>query len=88
MSAMKLKELSPRRRRIELKCSEISWHGDHAGVSIELGRLWRVLRRFFVLVANAIPDERPVTAEKLRRASLHWMRATRMLHTRWHGAPS
>ncbi|SEK12310.1 hypothetical protein SAMN05192539_105715 [Paraburkholderia diazotrophica] len=45
-------------------------------VGIETTRLWRVLRRFFALVANAIQDERPGTAEKLRRASPHWMRHT------------
>ncbi|MGU4701460.1 site-specific integrase [Burkholderia cepacia] len=47
---------------------------EEDGASIEPGRLWRVLRRFFVLVADTIADERPATAEKLRRASPHWMR--------------
>ena len=60
--------------------------GDAAG--IESTRLWRVLRRFFVLVADAIQDKRPGTAEKLRQASPHWIRRTHTLRTRWRGAPS
>jgi site-specific recombinase XerD len=42
---------------------------EEDGARIESTRLWRVLRRFFVLAADAIQDERPATAEKLRRAS-------------------
>jgi site-specific recombinase XerD len=53
---------------------------------IESTRLWRVLRRFFVLVADAIEDERPATAEKLRRASPHWMRHTHASHALARGA--
>ncbi|GGC29287.1 hypothetical protein GCM10011400_14940 [Paraburkholderia caffeinilytica] len=33
-----------------------------------------------MLVADAIQDERPATAEKLRRASPHWMRHTHASH--------
>ncbi|PRE49529.1 phage integrase family protein [Burkholderia multivorans] len=61
-----------------------SLEGDAAG--IESTRLWRVLRRFFVLVAGAIQDERPGTAEKLRRASPHWMRHTHASHALARGA--
>ncbi|OXJ22504.1 integrase [Burkholderia sp. HI2714] len=57
---------------------------DDAG--IEPRRLWRVLRRFFVLVADAIQGERPATAEKLRRASPHWMRHTHASHALARGA--
>lgn len=53
---------------------------------IESTRLWRVLRRFFVLVADSIQNERPATAEKLRRASPHWMRHTHASHALARGA--
>ncbi|ARL38831.1 phage integrase family protein [Burkholderia pseudomallei] len=59
---------------------------DEDGARIESTRLWRVLRRFFVLVADAIQDERPATAEKLRRASPHWMRHTHASHALARGA--
>ncbi|HDR9512365.1 TPA: integrase, partial [Burkholderia cepacia] len=44
---------------------------DEDGTGIEPRRLWRVLHRFFALSADAIRDEWPATAEKLRRASPH-----------------
>lgn len=56
------------------------------GVHIETTRLWRVLHRFFMLVADAIQGERPATAEKLRRASPHWMRHTHASHALARGA--
>lgn len=59
---------------------------DEGGARIESTRLWRVLRRFFVLVADAIQDERPATTEKLRRASPHWMRHTHASHALARGA--
>ncbi|CAM2198493.1 putative Tyrosine recombinase XerD (plasmid) [Paraburkholderia kururiensis] len=59
---------------------------DEDGAGIEPRRLWRVLRHFFVLVADAIQDERPATAEKLRRASPHWMRHTHASHALARGA--
>jgi site-specific recombinase XerD len=59
---------------------------EEDGARIESTRLWRVLRRFFVLVADAIQDERPATAEKLRRASPHWMRHTHASHALARGA--
>lgn len=43
------------------------------GTGIETTRLGRVLRRFFAVVADTIRDERPAMAEKLRRASPHWL---------------
>ncbi|MCG5078370.1 site-specific integrase [Paraburkholderia tagetis] len=46
------------------------------GTGIETTRLGRVLRRFFALVADTIRDERPAMADKLRRASPHWLRHT------------
>ncbi|HDR9511640.1 integrase [Burkholderia cepacia] len=59
---------------------------EEDGAGIEPRRLWRVLRRFFALVADAIQDERPATAEKLRRASPHWMRHTHASHALARGA--
>ncbi|CAK1341209.1 site-specific integrase [Burkholderia pseudomallei] len=59
---------------------------EEDGAGIEPRRLWRVLRRFFVLVADATQDERPSTAEKLRRASPHWMRHTHASHALARGA--
>ncbi|MCA8273603.1 site-specific integrase [Burkholderia sp. AU30280] len=56
------------------------------GTGIEPRRLSRVLHRFFVLIADAIQDERPTTAEKLRRASPHWMRHTHASHALARGA--
>ncbi|KVK80950.1 integrase [Burkholderia cepacia] len=53
---------------------------EEDGAGIESTRLWRVLRRFFQLAADAIQDERPATADKLRRASPHWMRHTHATH--------
>ncbi|WP_342310462.1 phage integrase family protein [Burkholderia pyrrocinia] len=59
---------------------------EEDGAGIESTRFWRVLRRFFLLVADAIQDERPATAEKLRRASPHWMRHTHATHALARGA--
>ncbi|ACQ96830.1 site-specific recombinase, phage integrase family [Burkholderia pseudomallei] len=59
---------------------------EEAGAGIESTRLWRVLRRFFLLVADAIQDERPATAEKLRRASPHWIRHAHATHALARGA--
>lgn len=59
---------------------------EEDGAGIESTRLWRVLRRFFVQVADAIEDERPGTAEKLRRASPHWIRHTHASHALARGA--
>lgn len=53
---------------------------EEDSTGIESVRLWRVLRRFFVQAADAIQDERPATAEKLRHASPHWMRHTHASH--------
>ncbi|MCX5542089.1 site-specific integrase [Paraburkholderia sp. CNPSo 3076] len=59
---------------------------EEDGTGIESTRLWRVLRRFFVLVADVIQDEQPATAAKLRRASPHWMRHTHASHALARGA--
>ncbi|TDN58716.1 site-specific integrase [Paraburkholderia sp. BL10I2N1] len=49
-------------------------------------RLWGVLRRFFRLAADSIEADHPPLADKLRRASPHWMRHTHATHALGRGA--
>ncbi|WGT62484.1 phage integrase family protein [Variovorax paradoxus] len=49
-------------------------------------RLWSIMRRFFLQVAEVIGAESPALAEKLRRASPHWMRHTHATHALARGA--
>ncbi|CAB3740924.1 Tyrosine recombinase XerC [Paraburkholderia rhynchosiae] len=49
-------------------------------------RLWGVLERFLVLAASAIEADHPPLAEKLRRASPHWLRHTHATYALGHGA--
>ena len=49
-------------------------------------RVWSLMKRFFTTVANAIENDAPATAEKLRRASPHWMRHTHATHALARGA--
>lgn len=49
-------------------------------------RLWMVMRRFFLLAAKAIDADHAALAEKLRRASPHWMRHTHATHALGRGA--
>ncbi|KWI26340.1 site-specific integrase [Burkholderia stagnalis] len=60
--------------------------GDDGGLGITEARLWRVMRRFFLKAAEEIQDEHPVLAEKLRRASPHWMRHSHASHALARGA--
>ncbi|WP_420800189.1 phage integrase family protein [Paraburkholderia tagetis] len=62
--------------------------GTHAdsGTAISGTRLWMVMRRFFVLAALAIEADHAPLAEKLRRASPHWMRHTHATHALGRGA--
>lgn len=53
---------------------------------ITSSRLWDVINRFFITAADAIEAESPKTAEKLRRASPHWMRHTHATHALARGA--
>jgi len=57
-----------------------------AGTSISSVRLWMVMRRFFLLAAKAIEADHAPLAEKLRRASPHWMRHTHATHALGRGA--
>lgn len=49
-------------------------------------RVWSLMKRFFTTVATAIEKEVPATAEKLRKASPHWMRHTHATHALARGA--
>jgi site-specific recombinase XerD len=49
-------------------------------------RLWNVTKRFFAATADVIEADSPKTAEKLRRASPHWMRHTHATHALARGA--
>lgn len=49
-------------------------------------RIWNVMRRFFTQVAEVIEADSPALAEKLRRASPHWMRHTHATHALARGA--
>ena len=53
---------------------------------ITSSRLWDITNRFFITTADAIEAESPKTAEKLRRASPHWMRHTHATHALARGA--
>jgi site-specific recombinase XerC len=57
-----------------------------SGAAISGVRLWGVLRRFFRLAAESIETDHPPLAEKLRRASAHWMRHTHATFALGHGA--
>jgi site-specific recombinase XerD len=43
-------------------------------------RVWSLMKRFFTTVATTIEKDAPATAEKLRRASPHWIRHTHATH--------
>ncbi len=49
-------------------------------------RVWSLMKRFFTTVATVIEKDTPATAEKLRRASPHWMRHTHATHALARGA--
>jgi len=51
---------------------------SQAGITAR--RLWVVMKGFFSLVAEVVQEKSPATAEKLRRASPHWMRHTHATH--------
>lgn len=53
---------------------------------ITAARLWAIMKRFFLQVADLIEEQNPAAAEKLRRASPHWMRHTHATHALAHGA--
>ncbi|CAM2158782.1 Site-specific recombinase XerD [Paraburkholderia tropica] len=60
-------------------------HLDDDGAAIATLRLGRVLRRFFLMSADVVQEQRPALAGKLRRASPHWIRHTHASHALAHG---
>ncbi|MGY2492518.1 phage integrase family protein [Cupriavidus sp. CP313] len=60
--------------------------GRETGAGITSTRLWHVIRRFFSHAADLIGNDHPAAAEKLRRASPHWMRHTHATHALARGA--
>jgi len=54
--------------------------------SVTTARLWAVLRRFFDYAAGQLQVASPGTAEKLRRATPHWLRHTHATHALAAGA--
>ncbi|WP_457334951.1 phage integrase family protein [Rhizobacter sp. P5_C2] len=59
---------------------------EEAGVGITASRLRVMLQRFFCQVAEQMHAASPVTSEKLRRATPHWMRHTHASHALANGA--
>lgn len=58
---------------------------EEGGAPITAGRLWSVVRRFFLLAAEVVEAEAPATAAKLRAATPHWMRHTHATHALGRG---
>lgn len=50
------------------------------GTGISVSHLWSVMRRFFLHAAQALEGVSPSTADKLKRATPHWMRHTHATH--------
>jgi site-specific recombinase XerD len=57
-----------------------------SAASITGTRLWHVMRRFFGQAADVVVPDNPTVADKLRRASPHWMRHTHATHALARGA--
>ena len=60
--------------------------GEDGRAGIVGARLWNVMRRFFTQAADVIQAGHPATADKLRRASPHWMRHSHASHALARGA--
>ncbi len=60
--------------------------GEDENAGITGAHLWRVMRRFFLKTADVLVDDHPALAEKLRRASPHWMRHSHASHALANGA--
>lgn len=59
---------------------------DEDGGGLTTSRLWAVMRRFFAAAAEAMQEASPVLAEKLSRATPHWMRHTHATYALAAGA--
>jgi site-specific recombinase XerD len=55
-------------------------------VGITSKRLWAIVKRFFATTADVLADTNPALADKLRRATPHWMRHTHATHALQRGA--
>ncbi len=60
--------------------------GEDGDARIAGSHLWRIMRRFYTQAADAIQADHPVVAEKLRRASPHWLRHSHASHALARGA--
>lgn len=60
--------------------------GEDGDAGIVGARLWHVMRRFFLQAADIIKSAHPALAEKLQRASPHWMRHSHASHALARGA--
>lgn len=58
--------------------------GNETGITAT--RLWGIVRRFFATAATVVEGDSPAVAEKLRRATPHWMRHTHATHALDSGA--
>jgi site-specific recombinase XerD len=58
---------------------------DDGAARITSVRLWKVLQRFFTVCADLSEAGSPAVAQKLRKASPHWMRHTHATHALAHG---
>lgn len=74
------------RARWNPKTPLIGSFGKDSAASISGVRLWEIMRRFFLQVADVIGADNPALAEKLRRASPHWTRHTHATQALEHGA--
>ena len=54
--------------------------------TITATRLWSIVKRFFATAASVVDERSPATADKLRRATPHWMRHTHATHALDGGA--
>lgn len=70
-----------------LPTARASWHPDTPLVpslegesGITAARVWAVFRRFFGQVAKHLEEAAPSTAQKLLRATPHWLRHTHATH--------
>ena len=59
---------------------------EDEGAGISTARLWSIVGRFFETAAKVIEQDNPQLAEKLRRASPHWMRHSHATHALERGA--
>lgn len=57
-----------------------------AAAPLTANRLWSIVKRFFQTAADVLRAQNPALANKLSRASPHWMRHTHATHALERGA--